>query len=132
MLRSRRLSARVLLFSFLFCFSSLITISISSSLAFAQADILSPSAKYNSAIPTVESVLGYKIGEEFTPYFMVDTYWQKLAAASDRVTMERYGKTAEGRKPQLGGDHVGEEPREDGCDQGSDRQAERSEKDVCG
>jgi hypothetical protein len=69
--------------------------------ASAQADIFAPSAKYNPAVPTPESVLGYKIGDEFTPYFMIDTYWQKLAASSDRVSMERYGKTAEGRNLSL-------------------------------
>jgi Zinc carboxypeptidase len=61
-------------------------------------NVLSPSTKYNPAIPTPESVLGYKIGEAFTSYSQLEIYFQKLtAAASDRMKMQAYGKSVEGR-----------------------------------
>lgn len=64
---------------------------------YAQPDPLAPSAQYNPAIPSVESVLGYPVGKAFTPYHKLERYYQRLAAASDRVRLEPYGKSVEGR-----------------------------------
>lgn len=61
------------------------------------ADVLSPSTKYNSAVPTPESVLGYQIGDAFTPYSALEQYYKTLAAATDRMKMQAYGKSVEGR-----------------------------------
>lgn len=63
----------------------------------AQSDPLVPSADYDSAVPTVESILGYGVGEGFTVYHELERYYQTLAAASDRVHLEPYGKSVEGR-----------------------------------
>ena len=52
---------------------------------------------YDDAIPTPESVLGYEIGTHFTLYADVVRYLQAVADASDRVTMQSYGETYEGR-----------------------------------
>ncbi|HUS19822.1 MAG TPA: M14 family zinc carboxypeptidase [Terriglobales bacterium] len=71
------------------------------SLSFAGSDPLSPSAKYDPAIPTLEKVLGYKMGEDFTSHHLLTSYYQALAAASPRVKIEAYGKTAEGRPLNL-------------------------------
>mgnify|MGYP006271388255 CR=1 FL=1 len=49
------------------------------------------------AVPTPESVLGYEIGVRFTLYADVVRYMQAVADASDRVTMQPYGTTYEGR-----------------------------------
>lgn len=65
--------------------------------AVAEPASIAPSAAYNSAIPTLQSVLGYTLGEQFTPYSEVERYYKTLAAASDRVKLEAYGKTYEGR-----------------------------------
>ena len=63
----------------------------------AQDDPLKPSSRYDSAVPTVESVLGYRVGEAFTPYADLERYYKTLAAASDRLRLEPYGKSVEGR-----------------------------------
>ena len=63
----------------------------------AQESPLAPSASYNAAIPTVEEILGYSVGEAFTPYHELERYYQRLAAASERIRLEPYGKSVEGR-----------------------------------
>ncbi|MGH9777945.1 MAG: M14 metallopeptidase family protein [Candidatus Acidiferrales bacterium] len=69
-----------------------------SSVAVAAADDpLAPSSTYDPSVPTPESVLGYRVGESFTPYHDLERYYQALAAASHRVRLEPYGKTHEGR-----------------------------------
>ncbi len=65
--------------------------------AAAQDDALKPSSSYDPAVPTVESVLGYRVGEAFTPYDDLERYYKALAAASNRVRLEPYGKSIEGR-----------------------------------
>jgi hypothetical protein len=53
---------------------------------------------YNSAIPTPEKILGYKIGQQFTPYSELERYLKTIsAAAADRMKLVPYGKTYEGR-----------------------------------
>jgi hypothetical protein len=65
--------------------------------ASAQGNPLAPSARYNPAIPTVKSVLGYAVGENFTFYHDLVGYYEQVAAASDRVRLEPYGRSGEGR-----------------------------------
>ncbi len=48
-------------------------------------------------IPSPESFLGYAIGERFTPHHRIVEYVTALAEASDRVRIEQYGQTYEGR-----------------------------------
>ncbi len=48
-------------------------------------------------VPSPEDVLGYGIGERFTPPSAVHDYARALAEASPRVDMQRYGTTPEGR-----------------------------------
>ncbi|HSC77501.1 MAG TPA: M14 metallopeptidase family protein, partial [Candidatus Acidoferrales bacterium] len=63
----------------------------------AQDDPLKPSRSYDSAVPTFESVLGYRVGEAFTPYADLERYYKALAAASNRIRLEPYGKSIEVR-----------------------------------
>lgn len=65
--------------------------------ALAADDPLSPSARYHPGVPTVEAVLGYRVGESFTPHHQLERYYRELAAASDRVRLEPYGRSIEGR-----------------------------------
>ena len=65
--------------------------------AVAQSDPLSPSARYNPSIPTVESVLGYRVGDDFTLHYDLERYYQRLAAASNRLQLVPYGRSIEGR-----------------------------------
>ncbi|GAB5518017.1 MAG: M14 family zinc carboxypeptidase [Rhodothermales bacterium] len=72
-----------------------------SSSAFAQ--LLSPRFQfdpgltYNPGIPSPAGFLGYELGTEYTMHFQLVDYLEAVAAASDRVTMEEYGRTYEGR-----------------------------------
>ncbi|MFB3070182.1 MAG: M14 metallopeptidase family protein, partial [Gemmatimonadales bacterium] len=52
-----------------------------------------------SAIPTPESVLGSRVGADFflATYEESMTYFQQLAAASDRIQLVEVGRTSEGR-----------------------------------
>lgn len=52
---------------------------------------------YDPAIPTPESVLGYAIGEKYTPHYLIEQYVDAVAKASDRVIWYSYGKTWQGR-----------------------------------
>jgi hypothetical protein len=58
---------------------------------------LTDQGPYNPAIPTPASVLGYEIGEAFTPHFLIDRYITTLAEASPRITVDTVGFTHEGR-----------------------------------
>ncbi|MCS6860214.1 MAG: M14 family metallopeptidase [Abditibacteriales bacterium] len=48
-------------------------------------------------VPTLEDVLGYTVGERITHYAGLEKYLHALAEVSDRVRLESYGKTYEGR-----------------------------------
>jgi hypothetical protein len=56
---------------------------------------------YDPSVPTPASVLGYELGERFTPHHMVVRYVGALAAASPRVALETVGLTHEGREVLL-------------------------------
>jgi len=56
-----------------------------------------PDLTYNAAIPSPAQVLGYELGERFTEYAATVDYMEKLAAASDKITIGNYGETYEGR-----------------------------------
>ena len=57
-----------------------------------------PGGRYKSDIPTPESVLGYRVGEAFTPHVEVERYYKTLAqAAQERMRLVPYGRTFEGR-----------------------------------
>src|SRR5438270_227805 len=57
-----------------------------------------PGAKYNPAIPTIKSVLGYEPGERITSHAGLMTYLEALAKASPRIKLYPYAQTWEGRK----------------------------------
>ena len=52
---------------------------------------------YDASIPTPASVLGYEIGDRFTPHFLIDRYITALAEASPRITVDTVAVTHEGR-----------------------------------
>ena len=53
----------------------------------------------SEAVPTPESVLGFKVGDDFklASYDQAMAYFKALAAASDRVQLVQVGRTSEGR-----------------------------------
>src|SRR5262245_22487277 len=56
-----------------------------------------PDGTYDAKVPTVEKVLGYKVGERFTRYAELEKYYSTLARSTDRMKIEPYGSTYEGR-----------------------------------
>ena len=60
-------------------------------------DYYFPSANFNAAIPTPNSILGYEIGEKHISHDQLINYLKILDEASGRINMEEYGRTHEGR-----------------------------------
>ena len=56
---------------------------------------------YDPKVPTPRAVLGYELGERFTPHHMIVRYLERLAAASPRVRVDTVARTAEGREVLL-------------------------------
>ncbi|WP_245846046.1 M14 family metallopeptidase [Longibacter salinarum] len=54
--------------------------------------------EYDDAIPTPQDVIGHRIGERHTRPAQVVDYFQAVADASDRVSLESHGRTYEGRR----------------------------------
>lgn len=52
---------------------------------------------FDETVPSPRDVLGYDIGDSFTRHADVVDYCRRVAEASDRVRMARYGTTHEGR-----------------------------------
>ncbi len=55
---------------------------------------------YNPEVPTPDSILGFQVGEWHASHDQVVMYMRAVAAASDRVTLEEFGRTYE-QRPQL-------------------------------
>jgi len=56
-----------------------------------------PDLSYDASIPPPGSHLGYQLGEEMTLYAHVVDYFETLAEASDKIVLNQYGETYEGR-----------------------------------
>ena len=56
---------------------------------------------YNSAIPTPASVIGHEVGEWHITHDKLSEYMKALAASSDRISIEKRGKTYEDRQLYL-------------------------------
>src|ERR1017187_3578921 len=66
---------------------------------FAQKFEYWPNASYDPAIPTARAVLGYDIGDRVSWHSNINRYMEALAAAApDRMKVQDYGKTWEGRR----------------------------------
>ncbi len=50
------------------------------------------------AVPSPRAVLGYDIGERFTPHHLLTRYVERLAATSDRLRVDTVARTFEGRE----------------------------------
>ena len=56
---------------------------------------------YDPAVPTPRSVLGYEIGQRFTPHHLIVRYAERAAAASRRIRVDTVARTFEGRESLL-------------------------------
>jgi hypothetical protein len=62
---------------------------------------LAEGGPYDESVPTPASVLGYELGDAFTPHHMIVRYAAAVAAASPRVRLDTAGTTLEGREVLL-------------------------------
>ena len=60
-----------------------------------------PSGAFDPAVPTPRSVLGYDVGERFTPHHMLMRYIDRLATTSRRIHVDTVAHTFEGRESVL-------------------------------
>lgn len=80
--------------------------SLSASISLAQQKRARPTSywpddvKFDSKIPSPKKVLGFEIGQRHLTHAQLVDYMTELAANSDRVSLQRFGKTHAGR-PQL-------------------------------
>lgn len=58
----------------------------------------STSSSYDPAVATPQSVLGYNVGDKFTPHHLIMRYVDRLAATSKRVHVDTVARTFEGRE----------------------------------
>ena len=56
-----------------------------------------PEQPYGLNIPSPESILGYEVGEWHVSHDQLNYYMHTLAAASDRIELQEYGRSHEGR-----------------------------------
>ena len=66
--------------------------------SFTQTDILDLEGLYNEKIPRPEKIIGHKLGQYNTFHWEMENYLEAVQKASDRVILQSYGKTYEGRK----------------------------------
>ncbi|MFL5579422.1 MAG: M14 family zinc carboxypeptidase [Gemmatimonadaceae bacterium] len=66
--------------------------------ATAQHAYAAPGASFDPAVPAPRAVLGYEVGDRFTPHHMIARYAERLAATSPRVKLDTLGHTFEGRE----------------------------------
>ena len=59
---------------------------------------LRASGQYDPKVPTPKSVLGYDVGDQFTPHHLLMRYIDRLAATSRRVHVDTVAKSFEGRE----------------------------------
>ena len=53
---------------------------------------------YDPAVPTPRAVLGYEVGDAFTPHALLGRYLERLAATSRRIRIDTIGRSVEGRE----------------------------------
>jgi hypothetical protein len=54
--------------------------------------------EYDPSVPTPRSVLGYEVGERFTPHHLLVRYLERLVAASPRIRLDTVARSFEGRE----------------------------------
>jgi hypothetical protein len=75
-----------------------VTLLVAPGILHAQHSYSPAGATYDARVPTPRSVLGYEIGERFTPHHMVLRYFERVAQTSPRVVLDTLGYTFEGRE----------------------------------
>ena len=65
---------------------------------FAQHGYSDPSNTYDPNVPTPRAILGYEIGERFTPHRLLMRNVERIAAASRRMKVDTVARSFEGRE----------------------------------
>ncbi|MGH7637624.1 MAG: M14 family metallopeptidase, partial [Gemmatimonadaceae bacterium] len=60
-----------------------------------------PTGAFDPAVPTSRAVLGYEVGDRFTPHHMLMRYIDRLTATSRRIHVDTVAHTFEGRESVL-------------------------------
>jgi hypothetical protein len=60
-----------------------------------------PAGNFDPAVPTPRAVLGYEVGDRFTPHHLLMRYIDRLAATSRRIRVDTVAHTFEGRESVL-------------------------------
>jgi hypothetical protein len=76
---------------------SFLLISFSSFSQISLKYYLPDNVEYDSSIPTPKEVLGYEVGEWHVSHDQLVYYMKEIARASNRITIEEYGRTHENR-----------------------------------
>lgn len=62
---------------------------------------LAAGGRYDPAVPTPRSVLGYEVGQRFTPHHLLARYFERVAVASPRVRLDTMAMSFGGRETLL-------------------------------
>jgi hypothetical protein len=81
--------------------SSLFLLTLAASFAGAQHSFNQTPGGFDPAVPTPQAVLGYQVGQRFTPHHMIVRYAERVAAASRRIRVDTVARTFEGRESLL-------------------------------
>jgi hypothetical protein len=60
-----------------------------------------PSGRFDPAVPTPRSILGYELGERFTPHHLLMRYLERVAGVSRRMKLDTVAYSFEGREVTL-------------------------------
>ena len=60
-----------------------------------------PQGRFDPQVPPPQAVLGYQVGDRFTPHHLLMRYLERLAATSKRVRLDSVAVTFEGREVML-------------------------------
>lgn len=62
---------------------------------------LAPGGGYDPTVPRPADLLGYEVGERFTPHHLLHRYFETVAESSDRIALDTVAVTFEGREVLL-------------------------------
>jgi hypothetical protein len=82
----------------LLALAALVPVTVAPTPVQAQHAFAEPGATFDPKIPTPKTLLGWEIGERFTTHRIMTRYLERIAAASDRVTVDTIARSFEGRE----------------------------------
>ncbi|MCI0437191.1 MAG: hypothetical protein L0271_26675, partial [Gemmatimonadetes bacterium] len=74
---------------------------LSAAVPVAAQHALTSAGPYDSSVPPPQAVLGYEVGQRFTPHHLLMRYLERLAATSPRIRLDTVAHTFEGREVMM-------------------------------